>query len=50
MGDGDDCAVLELRPDGGLDEVVCLQVDGGRGLVQDYHLGVPGRVQLDNRQ
>ena len=34
-------AVVELLPDGGLDQVVCLEVDRGRGLVQDQHLSLP---------
>ena len=36
--DGEDCASLELLPDGGLDQVVRLQVDGRRGLVENEHL------------
>ena len=32
---------LELCPDGLLDEVVGLEVDGGRGLVQHQDLGLP---------
>ena len=35
---GEDCAALKLLPDGGLDEVVGLQVNGRRGLVQYKHL------------
>ena len=38
VSDGEDCAAFELLPDGGLDEVVRLQVNGRRGLVQDEHL------------
>lgn len=41
MRDGEHGAVRELRPDGGLDQVIRLQVDGGRGLVQDQNAGVP---------
>lgn len=41
MGDGEDGAVLKLGADGGLDEVVSLQVDSGRGLVQDEDSGLP---------
>lgn len=41
MRDGEDGAVRELRPDGGLDQVIRLQVNGGRGLVQDQNAGVP---------
>ncbi len=40
VGDGQHRTTLELLPDGGLDEVVRLQVDGGSGLVQDEHLGL----------
>ena len=36
---GEDCAALKLLPDGGLDEVVGLQVNGRRRLVQYEHLG-----------
>lgn len=36
--DGEYGAAVELLPDGGLDEVVRLQVNGRRGLVQDEHL------------
>ena len=36
--DGEDCASLELLPDGCLDEVVRLKVDGRRGLVENEHL------------
>lgn len=38
---GEDSAVLKLGADGGLDEVVGLQVDGSRGLVQDEDPGLP---------
>ena len=41
VGDGDGGAVGELPPDGVLDEVVGLQVHGGRGLVQHQHAGLP---------
>lgn len=32
-------AVHKLCPDGALDQVICLQVDGGRGFVQDQDPG-----------
>lgn len=35
VGDGEDRAVGKLFSDGVLDQVVCLQVDGCRGLIQD---------------
>ena len=38
MCDGEYGAAVELLPDCGLDEVVRLQVNGCRGLVQDEHL------------
>lgn len=38
---GEDGAVLKLGADGGLDEVVGLQVDSSRGLVQDKDPGLP---------
>lgn len=41
MGYGEDGAVLKLGADGGLDEVVSLQVDSSRGLVQDEDPGLP---------
>lgn len=40
-------AVLKLCPDGHLDEVISLQVDGGRGLVQDQD---PGFAQESSGQ
>ena len=42
VSDGEDCAAFELLPDGGLDEVVGLQVDGRRRLVQYEHFRLPG--------
>ena len=41
VSDGEDGAVRELLSDSCLDEIVCLQVHGGRGLVQDEYLGLP---------
>lgn len=35
VGNGEDRAVGKLCTDGVLDQVVCLQVDGCRGLIQD---------------
>lgn len=35
VGDGEDRAVGKLCADGVLDQVVCLQVDSCRGLIQD---------------
>ena len=40
--DGQDRAVGKFLPDGGLDEVVGLQVDGRRRLVQYEHFRLPG--------
>lgn len=40
-------AILKLCPDGHLDEVISLQVDGGRGLVQDQD---PGFAQESSGQ
>jgi hypothetical protein len=39
----DDLPALELCPDGGLNEVVCLQIHGSRRLVQyqNLHSGIP---------
>lgn len=36
-----DGAVLKLRADGGLDQVVCLHVHSCSGLIQDQDLGLP---------
>ena len=41
VGDGQNSAVGKLLPDRGLDEVVRLQVDGRRRLVQYEHLRLP---------
>ena len=41
VGDCENCALLKLHPDGALDEVICLQVHGRRGLVQNQDLGLP---------
>ena len=41
VSDGEDGAVLKLCPDGGLDEVVRLQVDGSRGLIQNQDPRLP---------
>ncbi len=38
VGNGEDSTIHELLPDGGLHQVVCLQVYGGCGLVQYQHL------------
>ena len=35
MSDSEDSAARELCPDGVLYEVICLQIDGGRGFVQN---------------
>ena len=34
-------AISKLGPDGGLDQVVGLEVDGGGGLVEHQHSGPP---------
>ena len=49
MSDGEHGAVGELCPDGGLDQVVRLQVHGRRRLVQHQDLGLPqqGAAQTD---
>ncbi len=48
VGDGQHGAVGKLLPDGGLDEVVGLHVDGGGGLVEHEQLGLseegPGKA------
>ena len=40
VGDGEDAAPGELLPDGGLDQVVSLQVHGCCGLVQNQNLNM----------
>ena len=40
VGDCNNRALRKLRPDGLLDQVVCLQVHGCRGLVQHQDLGL----------
>lgn len=44
---GQYCAVHKLCPNGHLDEVICLQVDGGRGFIQDQD---PGFAQESSGQ
>ena len=39
VGYGEYGALVELLSDGGLDERVCLKVNGGRSFVQHQHLG-----------
>ena len=41
MSDGQDSAVLKLGADGGLDQVVSLQVNSSCGLVQNQDFGLP---------
>ena len=41
VSDGQDSAVLKLGADGGLDQVVHLQVHSSCGLVQNQDLGLP---------
>lgn len=41
VSDGKDGAVLKLRPNGGLDEIVRLQVDCSCGFIQDEDPGLP---------
>ena len=41
MSNGEHGAVSKLGPDGGLDQVVGLEVDGGGGLVEHQHSGPP---------
>lgn len=41
VGDGENRAVLKLSANGGLDEVICLQVNGSCGFIQDENPGFP---------
>ena len=41
MGNSEHGAISKLGPDGGLDQVVGLEVDGGGGLVEHQHSGSP---------
>lgn len=41
VSDGEDCAVLELRADGGLDEIISLQVNSSCGFIEDEDSGLP---------
>lgn len=41
VSDGENGAVLELCADGGLDEIVRLQIDSSRGFIQDQDPGLP---------
>ena len=41
MGNSEHGAISKLGPDGGLDQVVGLEVDGGGGLVEHQHSGPP---------
>lgn len=41
VGDGEDGTIVELRPDGRLNEVVCFQIHGRRGLIQHKDLRLP---------
>lgn len=39
VGDGDDCAVGELIPDGRLNKAVCPQIHSSCSLIQDQDFG-----------
>lgn len=41
MSNGEHSTAVELRPDGGLDDVIRFQVHGGRGLIQHKDLRLP---------
>ena len=43
--DGEDCASLELLPDGGLDQVVRLKINSRRGLVENENLEKRGEYK-----
>lgn len=48
--DGDDRAVGKLAADGGLNEVICLQVHRGGGFIQDQDLGFPKQSPAQAQQ
>lgn len=41
VSDGEDSTIVELCPDGGLNEVISFQVHGCRGLIQHKDLRLP---------
>lgn len=41
VGDGENRAVFKLSPNGGLDEVICLQVNCSCSFIQDQDPGFP---------
>lgn len=41
VSDGEDSTIVELCPDGGLNEVIGFQVHGRRGLIQHKDLRLP---------
>lgn len=50
VSNGEDGAVFKLSPDGGLDEVVRLQVDGGCGFIEDEDPGLPQESSSQTHQ
>lgn len=48
--DGEDGAVLKLCADGGLDEIVGLQVHSGRSFIQDEDSGLPQQSSSQTHQ
>lgn len=50
VGNGEDSTVGKLLADGGLNQVVRLQVDGGCGLVQDQYARFPQQSSGETQQ
>lgn len=50
VSDGENGAVLKLCADGGLDEIISLQVDSGRSFIQDEDSGLPQQSSSQTHQ
>lgn len=50
MCDGEHGTVGKLSADGGLDEIVCLQIDGCCGFIQDEYAGFPEQSPGETQQ
>lgn len=50
MSDGKDGAVFKLSPNGGLDEIIRLQVDSSCGFIQDEDPGLPQESSSQTHQ
>ncbi len=50
VSDGKDGAVFKLSPNGGLDEIICLQVDSSRSFIQDEDPRLPQESSSQTHQ